>query len=362
MKKLPTLFCIIEPSRASATYISLNDLLNANHTNSLCQQSAPCPGSTGRKKPFLQQAHECHQTDCSKSYKTSNGLHMHFGKSLQCCNFKMSGNNTRANTALLPPALNAQESLTEYRWDEDDSLHESEIASSIEDNISSDAPNRQAGVYTESPKAAALRFGIGFTTAQLHKTKVLQLFSDANAPHYLYKNVIEWGLAAVHDEYNFHPTRTTQTAQVKYLEKWLKFQKCRPRQIPTNLPGPGDQVVQTTYFEFTNQLYSLVSDRALFGNLDNLDVNVDNPFGKYVPPNGLLSTINSGQWYNLAYQHEVKDPSKDFVMPIIFACYEKHLQKGGKAAFWPLLFTTSILNQQTRTLPIAWRTLGYINI
>jgi hypothetical protein len=63
----------------------------------------------------------------------------------------------------------------------------------------------------------------------------------------------------------------------------------------------------------------------------------------------------------LAYQHEVKDPSKDFVMPIIFACDEIHLCKGGKAASWPLLFTTSILNQQTRNLPIAWRTLGYIN-
>jgi hypothetical protein len=73
-------------------------------------------------------------------------------------------------------------------------------------------------------------------------------------------------------------------------------------------------------------------------------------------------TVNSGQWYNSAYRHEVKDPSKDFMMSIIFACNERHLQKGGKASSWPLLFTTSILNQKTRNLPaIAWRTLGYIN-
>ncbi len=287
---------------------------------------------------------------------------MHFGKSSQCCNYKMSRNNTSANTASLLPALDAQESPTEYPpWDEDDSFHESEIASSIENNISTAVTNHHVGVYTESPNDAALRFGIRFTTAQFHETKLLKLLSDANAPHYLYKNVIEWGRAAVHDEYNFHPTRTSRTAQVKYLEKWLQFQKCRPQQIPTNLPGPGDQVVQTTCFNFTNQLYSLVSDRALFGNLDKLDVNVDDPFGKYVPSSGLLSTVNSGQWYNSAYQHEVKDPSKDFMMPIIFACDETHLRKGGKAASWPLLFTTSILNQQTRNLPIAWRTLGYIN-
>jgi hypothetical protein len=44
----------------------------------------------------------------------------------------MSGHNTRANIASLPKAVDAQESLTEYPWDEDASLHESKDASSIE--------------------------------------------------------------------------------------------------------------------------------------------------------------------------------------------------------------------------------------
>jgi hypothetical protein len=123
---------------------------------------------------------------------------------------------------------------------------------------------------------------------------------------------------------------------------------------PHTASRPFPQVVQTTAFNSTNQLFTLISDQNLFGNLNNLDVNVDDPFGKYVPPNGLLSTVNSGQWYNTAYRHEVKDPSKDFMMPIIFACDETHLRKGGNAASWPLLFTTSILNQKSRcNLPIA---------
>jgi hypothetical protein len=98
-----------------------------------------------------------------------------------------------------------------------------------------------------------------------------------------------------------------------------------------------------------------------FGILDNLDVNVDDPFGKYILPNGLLSTVTPGQWYNSAYRHEVKDPAKDLMMPIIFACEEMHLRKGGKTASWPLLFTTSILKQKMRNLPIAGHTLSYIN-
>jgi hypothetical protein len=95
---------------------------------------------------------------------------------------------------------------------------------------------------------------------------------------------MEWARAAEHDHYAFNPTRTSRKAQVQYLEKWLQWQKCRPQEVPTTLPGPLDQVVQTTCFNFTNQLYSLVSDCALFGNLDNLNVDGDDRYGKYVSP------------------------------------------------------------------------------
>jgi hypothetical protein len=90
--------------------------------------------------------------------------------------------------------------------------------------------------------------------------------------------------------------------------------------------GPVEQAVQATCFNFTNQLYPLASDQALFGKLDNFDVNADDQFGKYVPPNLLHSTTNLGLWYNTAYCHKVKDPVKDlFMMPIIMACHKTRL-------------------------------------
>ena len=277
-------------------------------------------------------------------------------------------NSTRkpSPACALPPSqpINASEELNEYPWDDDDSLIESDSSIGLSDDNNSYAPNelnQHNGVFAESANNQALRYGCRFTSAQYHETKLLKILSDANAAHYLYKDITEWGRVAREDDYHFNPSRSTRNAQVKYLETWLHLQKSRPQQIPTSLPGPVQQVVQTTCFNFTNQLFTLVSDIALFGNLDNLDVNLDNPFGKYVSPNGILSTTNSGQWYNTAYRHEVMDPDNDFLMPIIMACDETHLRSGGKVASWPLLFTTSILNQQTRNLPIAWRTLGYIN-
>jgi hypothetical protein len=89
--------------------------------------------------------------------------------------------------------------------------------------------------------------------------------------------------AAQHDNYVFNPQRSSRNAQVKHLRNWLQCQNSGPQQISTMPPGPVEQVVQTSCFNFTNQLYSLVSDQALFGKLDNFDGNAD---------------TNSGQWYN----------------------------------------------------------------
>ena len=54
------------------------------------------------------------------------------------------------------------------------------------------------------------------------------------------------------------------------------------------------------------------------------------------------------------------NPDNDFLLPIIMACDGTHMGQSN-ASSWPLLFTTTILNQQTRNLPIAWRPLGYVN-
>jgi hypothetical protein len=139
----------------------------------------------------------------------------------------------------------------------------------------------------------------------------------------------------------------------------VAFKPCCPETVKLLLPGPALQAIQVNRFNFTNQLHALLTDPALVGNLDNLDVNQDGPFAKYVPPSGRLSTVDSGAIYNLAYKNCCKKPN-NFLVGIIFACDETNLQKGSKAGSWPLMFTVSILNQKMRNLPIAWKSLGFI--
>ena len=324
---------------------------------------------TGSKKPCHQHVYCCPNPRCNKTYKSIGGLNIHFGKAPQCLVFALAYYKGSTKSSLTISQVDRSAAVLLYPWDDDDNednsmapeIDEAVDGNLVDDNSFADLPNCLDSVYTESAHEAALRFGSRFTTKQYHETKLLKLLSDANAPHFLYQNITQWGRAAQRDRYDFHPSCSTRNAQIKSLEKWLHMQNSRPRQLPTTLPGPVEQVIQTTCFNFTNQLYSLVSDRVLFGSLENLDVNTEDPFGKYVTTNGLLSTTNSGLWYHNAYKHEVQNPATDFLMPIIMACDETHLRKGGKTSSWPLLFTTSILNQKMRNLPIAWRTLGYIN-
>ena len=53
-------------------------------------------------------------------------------------------------------------------------------------------------------------------------------------------------------------------------------------------------------------------------------------------------------------------PDTEMLIPIIFAYDETKVSNQGKASSWPLIFTTSILNQTMRNKPSAWCLLGYI--
>jgi hypothetical protein len=75
----------------------------------------------------------------------------------------------RAKAVLHPPPVEHQEALTEYPWDDKDSLDGLDEASighfAEDDNNPSGAPNNQAGIYSESANNTALKFGgICFTT------------------------------------------------------------------------------------------------------------------------------------------------------------------------------------------------------
>ena len=314
--------------------------------------------SNPAKKTRLEHQFQCLNTHCPKpgGFNSKRGLHIHYGKSVHCAAHAAACQDLIQQNIQARPPLSASQT-----WDVDDEDTTSFVCL---DNSSPPTANDSVivetlAVNTFESNQSSNCLGIKYTTEQFTETKLLKILNDAAAPHFLYQDILSWAEEAKRNQYSFRPERLERSAQVKYLEKWLHLQPCRPETVKLVLPGPSMQAIQVTRFNFTNQLHSLLSDNALCGNLENLDVNPLDPFAKYVSPSGRLSTVNSGFIYNLAHKNRCKQPN-DFLVGIIFACDETKLRQGSKAGCWPLMFTVSILNQKMRNLPIAWKSLGYI--
>lgn len=201
-----------------------------------------------------------------------------------------------------------------------------------------------------------------YTMEDKHEIYLLDILNKYGAPFELFQAIIEWAKDAASDKYDFQPKRKKRKSQINHLQKWLGLQFIEPEVVTCLLPSDHMtfwKSVKVTRFPFTTMLLSLLKDPRLVSNIENFDLNSNDPFSKYESPGGFITTANSGVWYERAYNHCVKEPD-DFLCPIIFAIDESKLSQGGKQGCCPVMFTTSIFNQSMRNLPHVWRPLGYV--
>jgi hypothetical protein len=95
--------------------------------------------------------------------------------------------------------------------------------------------------------------------------------------------------------------------------------------------------------------------------MSNLVVNHDKPFAKYVPPDGMLDEIHSGEWYDRSWDARMKDPLTEIILPIKIYCNKTGLDPMmQRHALEPVMFSLTILNRETQQHETAWRHLGFI--
>jgi hypothetical protein len=88
-------------------------------------------------------------------------------------------------------------------------------------------------------------FGIKYTAAQFTETKLLKVLNDAAAPHFLYPHdILSWASEAERNQCSFCPQRLEGSSQVKYWEKWMHFEPCRPEMVKLVLPGPAREAIE----------------------------------------------------------------------------------------------------------------------
>ena len=200
------------------------------------------------------------------------------------------------------------------------------------------------------------------TLGHWFQARLMKLLQDANAPLYLYEDIIKWARDANAAGLMFNNISWNRKSTITNLQQLLNIENCAPILKTIVLPYTDELKIDITTFDFETMLRSLLMDSHLISDINNFDVDVQNPFSKYTNEDKRLSVVNSGSWYNNAYNHCITDPSSEMLVPICFACDKTQIKKSGKASCWPLLFSTTLFNQNIRNKSIAWRPLGYILI
>jgi hypothetical protein len=166
---------------------------------------------------------------------------------------------------------------------------------------------------------------------------------------------------------NVHPKRksilnhVTKTFPIAPTE-------CRKIELEQPIPKRGqpddteEAVTATVYrFDVKHQIHDLLMD-DLFFDVNNLVVNRNKPFSRYVPEDGMIDEIQSGQWYERTYDQFVDDPFKVIILPLKLYCDKTGLDPMmQRHALEPVMFSLTILSRDVQqNCEKAWRHLGFV--
>jgi hypothetical protein len=148
-------------------------------------------------------------------------------------------------------------------------------------------------------------------------------------------------------------------SQLQIIIKWVGMEHMTPKVVEVPLPGVRpDDVVPVPTFDFVSQLHSLLSDTKL-NYCANLVINPNNPFLRYIPPDGCLKEALSGLWYNNAWDHMELHTNCNFMIPIVFYIDKTQISIAGKKIY-PVQMSLSIFTEESRRTSRAWPPLGYV--
>ena len=187
-----------------------------------------------------------------------------------------------------------------------------------------------------------------YTKSQQVEIYLLKLCTEMEAPLYAFEEIMKWARTAYTEGYQFLPRQGNYRSQVDKLETWMGMENQRPEEVLVPLPGvSGEDNIKVTRFDFTTQLRSLLDDPVLNRD-ENLVINPEDHFQKYMSPDGRLGECLSGSWYNHAWNEMVKDGICDFMIPIILYIDKTQLSISGKLSIFPVQMSLGIFSEKCR--------------
>jgi hypothetical protein len=299
---------------------------------------------------------------CSKSFKSERSLSLHEYHS-NICGYSCFGKSGIAKAA--------------YQDIEED-MYEDSFMEHNEHDDTVVAPSDQANSVSVPFLLTKddLRLIPGGNCAITHSTEqrvhveLLQLLLKAEAPDYLFKDIIDWASRAKASNYNFNPILSTRSAVLSDLKKHFNLQNLRPKITELKLESINEQVPIVS-FDLKSSFLSLLTNTDLM-QPENLVINdaIQLPDGSfdyspwfhtYLPgADEKIHEVLSGRWYQKTVE-SLKDVPNLFLCPLILYVDSTFIDPG-KSRFnlEPFNLTLAIFKLASRLLFHFWTTFGYV--
>ena len=201
------------------------------------------------------------------------------------------------------------------------------------------------------------RNGVVFENSELAKVDLYEMLSKANCPKYLFEDIQRWAIKHADDLKGSNPSKRKTFVQKigKKIYGQEPFKKLKP--LTTNVVLPRGSVLPVVTFPLKSCIVSLLSNCNLMKD-NNLLIDIEDPFRKS-QPGDVLEDINSGWWYFETRDELCTGPS-DVLLPLLMFIDGSNVDKNGRLSVEPVSMTLGIFNRETRNLPQAWRTLGFV--
>jgi len=299
-----------------------------------------------------------HCVVCKKPYASQRALSVHLAKLDYCMEYK-GNNNFHQNSKhqSIQPSLdlnipfNKNESAnTNLSSNElDDSLNHDTSALATTDNIiNTELDDMETDTcYTKTGTICNKQALTCYQKNLLHEIKLLKNLNKLGAPLYAYSSIMKWAYEANVEEFNFNTQSKTYHQVVDKLEKMLNMKAVQPNTLTVPLID-STLKMDVVVFDVPTLLATLFNDSKL-NQYKNLVVNKQDRFSKYIPEDNWIGEVNSGQWYNTAYNNLIKDKDVDFLCPLILASNKTTLSNMGDLHVDAIFMSTSIFNCQVST-------------
>ena len=185
---------------------------------------------------------------------------------------------------------------------------------------------------------------------------LLKLMKKVNAPLYLYDSIMKWAADARAAGYDFKPKfQSRETLMVK-IKKNLHLDALVPEVRIIKSMLDNNRSIKFPVTSVMEGVHSLLSCPHLM-RWPRLQINKDDICGPGNHSSGVTDDLHSTGWYQAAYNNHHK-AANDFVVGVNAFYDGAAVGKQMKNTVYPLTFTLTIFNRETRGRADANRLLG----